>query len=315
MARPLELEIVVAVCNTRFVHQLHGAVTALQLAGRVNITRVSLYPKCALETEFRALPPGWRVTKLPNYGRCDATYLHHILQHYEDLRDGVLFMKDSSVRQGVRLVELIESSMRQRTCAPDPPIPDHGFRREEGGHSPAIRDGPGPLRCSGEPTWRFTCAWRRQSCSCTSRQRALATHFRKRYSTDHEQNVTSALMGTFEAPFASLGAWAEQFNFDAATRHRMSQELWPVCYQASFVAPGAAITAVPQSVWAALHHSLVKREVDSVEEGHYMERLWGVLLDRPFENRSLGLQLLFQGRCPDVFFNIAESLCIALDTD
>mmetsp|Transcript_24899 Transcript_24899/g.53054 ORF Transcript_24899/g.53054 Transcript_24899/m.53054 type:complete len:140 (+) Transcript_24899:3-422(+) len=58
-------------------------------------------------------------------------------------------------------------------------------------------------------------------------------------------------------------------------------ELMPVCYRGNFAASVFNIRKVPWKVWEALEMSLSRG--NNIEEGHFMERLWGILLATPLQ--------------------------------
>jgi hypothetical protein len=55
-----------------------------------------------------------------------------------------------------------------------------------------------------------------------------------------------------------------------------ARKWWPVCYGGTFAAMRSSIRARPHATWAALEQSL--RRGDNIEEGHFVERMWGALL-------------------------------------
>ena len=62
--------------------------------------RIFLYNKgtseVSLPDSFKPLEP-LIYEKLPNVGRCDHTYIHHIIKHYNDLADLTIFIKGSTI--------------------------------------------------------------------------------------------------------------------------------------------------------------------------------------------------------------------------
>ena len=221
------LEIVVAICQTLLITHLLSAIGRLQRIN-VSVQKVSLYYKCGNAGYQRAieervqLPPGWRAQELPNYGRNDATYLHHIANDYDALACGVLFMKDSSTKQGVKLYKLITHSL-------------HGGR------------------------WRFGCPNPASLCTWMTRLDARS-FFLKVHHTPHEQNETSARLSQFRSPEEPLGVWTDQFDFGPRAQRRLAQSVRPVCYGGTFLASRRALTSVPQPAWAALSDSLTRRQ-------------------------------------------------------
>lgn len=80
---PFTVELVVSLCNESLEWLPHAvrAIAALPAAPRV--VAITLYRKCGappVPAVDGAPPP--RVVRLPNVGRCDHTYLHHIAENY-----------------------------------------------------------------------------------------------------------------------------------------------------------------------------------------------------------------------------------------
>jgi len=98
------------------------------------------------------------------------------------------------------------------------------------------------------------------------------------YLTSHEQNPAAANATGFRSPTSPLGTWVDQFNFSSRVRHQLNAPNWPICLAGSFFASRRVLMTLAQEEWAALHHSLTVRQRDSLEEGHFMERIWAVLL-------------------------------------
>ena len=64
---------------------------------KYKFNRIFLYNKG--ETEI-TLPESYKppiYEKLKNVGRCDHTYIHHIIKHYDNLGDVTFFVKGSTI--------------------------------------------------------------------------------------------------------------------------------------------------------------------------------------------------------------------------
>ena len=89
-------------------------VEALKQEG-VDVDRVTIYAKCGGAKAAQATTRDGVVveTRLaPNVGRCDETYARHMRDRYDDLRDLVLFAKDTSVYRERRRAVGIASAAR-----------------------------------------------------------------------------------------------------------------------------------------------------------------------------------------------------------
>jgi hypothetical protein len=103
-AAAYRLDLVVAMHSTPVLAMLRAILLALPTEEHVQLA-VFVYPKLALaaadrealQLAFAQQRPGatLRVADphLANVGRCDHTYLHHIVERYEALADGTLFLK------------------------------------------------------------------------------------------------------------------------------------------------------------------------------------------------------------------------------
>jgi hypothetical protein len=88
-ARPRSVDIVVAAYHEPLAWLAH-------LRAHVPHARLFIYSKAA-NASFRLYAPTDSIsTVLPNVGRCDHTYAHHIAEHYDDLADATLFLTASA---------------------------------------------------------------------------------------------------------------------------------------------------------------------------------------------------------------------------
>ena len=91
----MRAELVLAHCK-RDLSWVSEAMSAL-LSCQVNVTAVSVYSKCNATHTLGTLPSGARVTALPNVGRCDHAYAHHLASRPPtELEPLVLFLKDTT---------------------------------------------------------------------------------------------------------------------------------------------------------------------------------------------------------------------------
>ena len=117
---PLTLELVVSVCDPlitslsaeanrswRNLH-LHAVVGFIQQDLGARVSRIVVYNKCLakpglleqqhVQNKLRKLGDGViSVLPLPNVGRCDHTYVSHIVMNYNMLSPATVFIKDSSL--------------------------------------------------------------------------------------------------------------------------------------------------------------------------------------------------------------------------
>ena len=250
-------EIVVAHCThdvARWLPGVRSALTALALA----LQRVTIYSKCGRADALARAPElrSAQVVRLPNVGRCDGTYAHHLARHYETLAGLVLLVKDSTwdypleeLRALVRPVSGV-LALAQR----------HGFgcfrAPDLGGSQWAVR----------RELFKF-----RLPSYVTAEQ--LAQQRRKaRVNVTTERVPFAAETGMCEFAARALG--------DSEQLHALlSRPFVPVCYGGTFVTTAKRVHALPREAYGRLG-ALLSRG-DSIEEGHYAERLWAALLEAP----------------------------------
>lgn len=254
------LEVVVAICSMPFAMDL-VKLQSLLLEQRIHISRVTVYPKCGDAMYQRAiaglssLPLGWTVQELPNHGRNDATYLHHITQHFASLDQNILFMKDSTAVQSGPLFPFVNGSIED----------EWGFAC----HQKGFRH-PG-FACDEPKKGLGGCPW-------LPRTNAMQYKRNHRYTTRHEQNKKSAQQGEFQSPVRPLRNWMDGL-LDEQTHHRFFERDWmPMCHGGSFLATRRAVTNVTLASWTAILNATIWRKQDNAEESHFMERCWAALL-------------------------------------
>ena len=240
-------ELVVAKC-TKNVDWLAEEVEALKQEG-VDVDRVTIYAKCGGAKAAQATTRDGVVveTRLaPNVGRCDETYARHMRDRYDDLRDLVLFAKDTSVYRERRRAVGIASAARV-----------------------AAARGVGCALPAFETDWHAASHLRNWT----------IPYYRKRWSGQSGPDFASPDYSTFGAWLAAvLGAGAATATA-AQARHLAAvgaARVLPVCFGGTFAASRAAIRSVPRATWAFVAKTLDRG--DSVQEGHFAERAWAALL-------------------------------------
>jgi len=226
---------------------------------RPRAQKTFIYTKCGVTTMVGA-PPRSVVKPLPNVGRCDHTYLYHIMKNYRHLPPLLVFVKDTD-------------SIHQAAMA----RPAREFM-----HS-ALRSG-------------FACGqWPDEWYSIWHESAALLRLSKSDYNSTWTQarygplGAGGSRRSTFKSRSQNFGVWVQRLEAELEwlNVHRRSlttARLWPVCYGAVFAATRAAISNVPYEVWHALESKL--KRGDNIEESHFMERLWAVLLSPRLSGRE-----------------------------
>jgi hypothetical protein len=105
----------------------------------------------------------------------------------------------------------------------------------------------------------------------------MAAWTKTAYNTTVTQNRHSRFV---PAVPRGLGAWASAHARLPWLDYLIAANAGPIAYSGIFACSAAAIQRVPRRTWKRLLRPLTQG--DNIEAGHYMERLWGLLLhDRP----------------------------------
>ena len=187
-------------------------------------------------------------TGMENVGRCDHTYLHHIVENYDSLADATLFVKDTTAAHshlGVFAKVLTFARRLPRSfrfwCA----------RVFSAASSNFTMDGYSSELCHSDR--RF------------SNARVVSKRLAHCYA--NESFVRS--------PLRPLGAWMDTH---AVRRVRWAPQRLrvPFCAGGTFAASRAGVRSTPRATYEALRRALSK--ADNLEEGHYMERSWSSVM-------------------------------------
>ena len=290
-ARLFPVEVVVSHCNTP-LHWLSTLRSELSGCG-VDVRSIRIYSKCGRPPV--GAPANATVVSLPNVGRCDHTYAHHMAHQHAFLEPLVLFVKDS----------MHSGAWGKRTDLKVPIC-----------HVAAIAHVRG-MGCHRRP-WlksRYSFVsmrskrpdiWSDYHITAAVKRWRLGASYNRR----HDQLVAARRAGCngscasppdapFASPSANLAAWLRTVEHTLPERQRgglaaLGCELVPVCYGGNFAASRERIQAVPRERWMAYARALARG--NNIEEGHFMERMWAALLTAPA--RSDQTQRSEPGACP-----------------
>ena len=215
---------------------------------------VTIYSKCAKESTARALfnasdflSP--TIISLPNTGRNDHTYAHHMSTHYHSLQDVMIFVKDTY-------------------------NPNHPQRRDFGelvrdfDHGRAVESVYGELVSLG-----FACLY--SPWQVAPNRLHSAWHSWKNLRGFHLSEYGGN--GDFQSAIHPLGPWFDHILNGTVGAVEPPGQLWPVCYGGNFAASRERIQAVPEALWNRIRLALTRAE--NIEEGHFLERIWAGLLN------------------------------------
>ena len=302
--RPLgETEIVLAYCSASLAW-LMGTLDKLSQVG-ANVTRVNVVAKCGKKPRARPpaapsppepvraarpadapapsrlsawagaseLPRHATVETVENVGRNDHTFARFLAARYCTLPASILFLKDTSMGY---------ENGEETVLAPI------GVTRLAQGLS-ASRDGfacgshlAGMLGARASRLWHVA---------------VEADEFQMDdYHVQHDQNPKTrrANVDAFRAAQRPLRQFSRAV-FSPVTHARVDaarHAVRLVCYGGTFAATATAVRRTPRSDWIALRDALTRG--DNIEEGHFAERLWAVLLS-PSPSKSVVSAVLAGG--------------------
>lgn len=246
-------DIVVSHCRFR-IRWLRLFRAELESCG-FDVRRVTVYSKCG-KADVGA-PAGSTVIRLPNVGRCDHSYAHHLAGREEHGADVTLFLKDSIL--GGSSAEF--RALRVGVCSMAHIALTSGFACGRRPIPSALAPGSSirPVRSDYHDA-------------------SLLSGFEMpQYVKTHDQKADNPSVA-FNASVRPLGAWLRAVDSTLA-QSLFRRELVPVCYGGSFAVQGARIRAVPRLTWSRFADEL--KRGSNIEEGHIMERLWAALLTPP----------------------------------
>ena len=236
------LDLVVAVHSTPCHH------VVMALLDAIDSTRVAatawVYVKGSLrpaEAKRLAAHPQVRVHRLSNVGRCDHTYLHHVVSRYGQLAQMTVFLKDT-VDEHVHLGYMAKLlSFLRRLPAPDVDL--WGARN----------------RLLEKPSFEMA-SYTSDTCRNKYLSNSVQGRWKKCYESDREKS------SYVRAEIRPLDAWRKHFGLDASPR--------------SFrFMPGGVFAATREAVrhssLSAYKRLLVEMsQAANMEAGHFMERSW-----------------------------------------
>ena len=208
------------------------------------ITAIYIISKCG-ERPLGA-PGGAIVQTLSNVGRCDHTYAYFITEILPKLVGG----SSSIAKRRESIVVFIKDNM----------INHQGFEE---------------LR-SFESTVRLASSSNGLGCNSSPLERASAYHNISMLSQFEIGGYSGSNDDVpFKSSFANIGAYWRTIDVTP------SQKFVPVCYGGIFAASVENIYKRDMNAWKKFMESLTRG--DNIEEGHFGERSWAVMLSNPLE--------------------------------
>jgi hypothetical protein len=234
------------------------------LQGFTNLASVHVLSKCGYEVE--GAPDKAVIQVLPNVGRCDHAYAYYItsilptLVTSTDANSVVVFLKDtltSKIHQSFGKGRSILTDMYKSETS-------YFYRN----------DLKSLVRVSSSSNG-FSCGLSNAVVSTYHDLDTLLNFNLNHYEKGEDEYKTNRDGITFLSEYKNLG------EFYSALNIKPSQDLVQVCYGGIFSASSKNILKQDMSVWKKLESLLMRG--DNIQEGHYAERSWGLLLASPLE--------------------------------
>ena len=290
-------EVVVSHCSMDLAW-LRDELSQLERAGLLWVGRVTVYSKCGKPVVNASA--WWAVQVLPNVGRNDHTYAHHIATSHGCLLPTVLFLKD---RMAAGWSEMKNRAVSLESMAHL--VASAGFSC---GFGPANADRIAAFHWSATTASFYTVRYKTSShkqvaarsqnassvpCSEWAQHRVGGAVGWVRATPQHRVmpesepprslTVTNCTewRGRRDVGFKSGGMLLNWLNGSKGAPASVAAELlqrplWQMCYGGSFAARRSEIVSWPHALWRWMADSLSRS--DNIAEGHYAERLWGALL-------------------------------------
>jgi hypothetical protein len=267
-------ELVIASCAMSLPYVL-DEIPRIERIG-MRVARITIYVKCGRVVYANSTLTNWMhkrrrvssgtaisVEALPNVGRCDHSFAHHMAERWDSLEPLTVFTKDrmdTPWSPGKNLAAgLAKTAARAST---------NGFACAFGPADPAVSMWHATSHVSAFQMGKYT------PTRATSKQAsALAARTANASGQSYAAQPT-----TFTAALRPLGTWLNQSDiFPAELIAELgARPLWPVCLNGMFAARRENVQRLTQGTWRALARGLARG--DSIEEGHFTERMWAALL-------------------------------------
>ena len=264
-------DMIVSHCSLS-LDRLPSVVESLAQLSNVRIESIFVYSKCSHSVDEQALRARLssgvqlKVIRLPNLGRNDHTYAHHLSQqharlHRTDPPSLLLFVKDGTIAD---FTQVNKDGVPVRVDLPVS-IEQMALR--------ALTDGFACGRCppSGRSIWHSESWFWRFSYD--------------EHKPFHDQNTGQVKQVPFASSTRPLGSWLRSsgaFPAELVDRVRAQwSSLVPVCYGGAFAVRRDRLLRVPAITWPLVAQALERG--DNIEEGHYMERSWAALFAPPLQ--------------------------------
>ena len=241
--------------STQVVAHCDNALDWLCESLPAQVSKVTVYTKCNQPISVKPVPAIATVTKLENVGRCDHTFAHHMAHMGDDDPFNiVVFMKDSTYRGTYK--KEYENAIRS--------LDDTALI--------ALSQGFG---CGERPATQHLDDVPLGNALSLYHSFDLWTRFQMNvYNRDLDAgNGRSAAGGGFVSQYCSLGEFYDALPLPV---NWQPGKYVPSCYGGVFAVRKERIHSLGKAFWSRIEEMLSRG--DNIQEGHYMERSWAMLL-------------------------------------
>lgn len=217
-----------------------------------NVESVHIFTKCG--NSVQGAPPMAKLVRLPNVGRCDHSFVTYITSYLEGEVSHNSNYED-------HIVFFLKDDMSDRNEHQHGKWNDFLFMIRVASSSNGFSCGITQGTAGG-----FDLSSYHDTEMLLSFSRDGYESFHHRYNSDSAQ---------FKSSFSNLGDFYRYITEgDVTGLPQISQ----VCYGGVFATKVSNIVKVKMSIWRSAEHALSRG--NNIEEGHFMERLWAVLLSK-----------------------------------
>ena len=320
-------EVVVSHCSHP-LSWLRAELAEAEALGLLRVARVTVYAKCG--NPVRNASDDWLVRALPNVGRNDGTFAQHVATQYRCLLPLVLFIKDrpdagfsSMKNRRVAAGSMAhEASAHGFACGYRPASSQFAayhlsrlLRRfrftkyyktyshnqqlvlgRANGSKEAIHLGKSVAQ--REAALARCATWDSEAVDDATWQTAASGAAADPAALEGGLVVTNCTRWghtlrnyAFFAHVQRVGTWLNRSALldDDELAAAFAQPLWRVCFGGAFAATRSQIWARRAETWRRLSDALSRG--NNIEEGHYSERLWGLLLAPPLTDDAAAAML------------------------
>ncbi|CAJ1954696.1 unnamed protein product [Cylindrotheca closterium] len=235
----------------------------------ITFDKITVISKCGKPVE--GAPPNANIVTLPNLGRCDQSYAHYLLNHYDDYGeyDAPAADKEGQDHRKDKLIVFTKDNDNMNR--------DIVSRHRSFEEMVTIAQSTG-FACQEEQLWGYSPDHYFKICqpSAYMNWTAMAPYSRDTYvrlPRDDASEFPSRNGKTLKDYILKLNIPAPE------------SDIAPMCFGGNFLFNAKYLRQHPKELWERLEKSLSRG--NNIAEGHYAERLWAHLLSPPLSHAKV----------------------------